>query len=66
MCVVLFCQAAVKAAKLKKALRIDLKTLLKLLIMKKLSTLFASNTKVQESAIVTVIAAAIVTFCVMF
>ena len=34
--------------------------------MKKLSTLINSNTKVQESAIVTVIAIAIVTFCVMF
>jgi hypothetical protein len=34
--------------------------------MKKLSTLINSNTQVQETAIVTVIALAIVVFCVMF
>ena len=34
--------------------------------MKKLSTLISSSTQVQETAIVTVIALAIVVFCILF
>ena len=34
--------------------------------MKKLSTIFSSNQKAQESLVVTAILAMIVTFCVMF